>query len=64
MNQVVCRYMTGTTASPAYPIWCLLQDGEQQCGDLEARTSTVAKEVLGISRSGLIALGRFVAMPN
>ena len=25
LNQVVRRYTTGTTASPAYPIWCLLQ---------------------------------------
>lgn len=50
LNQVVRRYMTGTTAFPAYTIRCLLQDREQRGGDLEAKTTVVANELLGISQ--------------
>ena len=51
LTQVVSRYLTGTTAAPAYPILQLLQTETQQ--DLEERTRMVAEELLGESQDWL-----------
>ena len=52
LSKVVSRYLTGTTAAPAYPVLQLLLANAQQ--DLEDRTRMLAQELLGMSQEWMI----------
>ena len=52
LSKVVSRYLTGTTAAPAYPVLQLLLAKAQQ--DLEDRTRMLAQELLGMSQEWMI----------